>query len=324
MVMMPREASAFKQIPNKDKEPIFYEIKEFVLYLVGEKMLSQNTASSYESDLNKYAEYLKKYRNIYDVADITKEDVESYLSSLKRGGFTASSIARKLTSIKKFHAFCITEYREIKEDPAKLISSSKKETHLPEVLTLEEILMLLEAIDTSTDVGVRNKAIIETLYCTGMRISELTELKLSQIQLNKKYVIAYGKGQKERMCQLGDDAVIAIRKYLTEVRIKWIHTPTDLCFLNYQGKHLSRNYIFRYIKELAVKAGITKQISPHTLRHSFATHLLQNDVSLRVVQAMLGHENIQTTQIYTHIENEHLKSVYMKAHPMSKNNKEEE
>lgn len=321
---MPREASAFKQTPNKDKEPIFYEIKEFCLYLLGEKMLSNNTASSYETDLNKYAEYLKKYRNINDVADITKEDVESYLSSLKRGGFTASSIARKLTSIKKFHAFCITEYREIKEDPAKLISSSKKETHLPEVLTLEEILMLLEAIDTSTDVGIRNKAIIETLYCTGMRISELTELKLSQIQLNKKYVIAYGKGQKERICQLGDDAVIAIRKYLTEVRIKWIHTPTDLCFLNYQGKHLSRNYIFRYIKELANKAGITKQISPHTLRHSFATHLLQNDVSLRVVQAMLGHENIQTTQIYTHIENEHLKSVYMKAHPMSKNNKEEE
>lgn len=321
---MPRQSSPYKQILNKDKEPLFYEIKEFILYLMGEKMLSTNTANSYESDLNKYCEYLKKHRNVFDVADITKDDIEAYLLLLKKNGFTAASIARKLTSIKKFHAFCVNEYREIKEDPSKLISSSKKEVHLPEVLSIEEIEMLIEAIDTTTDVGIRNKAIIETLYCTGMRISELTELKLSQIQLNKKYLIAYGKGQKERICQLGDEAVVALRKYIAEVRIKLLHTPTDLCFLNYQGKHLSRNYLFKYIKELAQKAGINKEISPHTLRHSFATHLLQNDVSLRVVQAMLGHENISTTQIYTHIENEHLKQVYIKAHPMSENKKTEE
>ena len=321
---MPRQSSPYKQVLNKDKEPVFYEIKEFILHLMGEKMLSANTAQSYETDLNKYCEYLKKYRNVFDVADITKDDVESYLATLKKNGFTASSIARKLTSIKKFHAFCVQEYREIKDDPAKLISSSKKEIHLPEVLSVEEIELLINAIDTSNDVGIRNKAIIETLYCTGMRISELTELKLSQIQLNKKYLIAFGKGQKERICQLGDEAVIALRKYIGDVRIKWLHTPTDLCFLNYQGKHLSRNYLFKYIKELALKAGINKEISPHTLRHSFATHLLQNDVSLRVVQAMLGHENISTTQIYTHIENEHLKQVYMKAHPMSENKTEEE
>ena len=321
---MPRQSSPYKQVLNKDKEPPFYEIKEFILYLLGEKMLSSNTAKSYETDLNKYCEYLKKYRNVFDVIDITKDDIEAYLAMLKKNGFTSASIARKLTAIKKFHSFCVQEYREIKDDPAKLISSSKKEVHLPEVLTVEEILMLIEAIDTSTDVGIRNKAIIETLYCTGMRISELTELKLSQIELNKKYLIAYGKGQKERICQLGDEAVVAMRKYISEVRIKWIHTPTDLCFLNYQGKHLSRNYLFKYIKELALKAGIKKEISPHTLRHSFATHLLQNDVSLRVVQAMLGHESISTTQIYTHIENEHLKQVYIKAHPMSGNKPEEE
>ena len=320
---MPRQSSPYKQILNKDKDPSFYEIKEFILYLVGEKMLSKNTASSYETDLNKYSEYLKKYRNIFDVSDIKKDDIESYLVSLKKGGFTATSIARKLTAIKKFHAFCVNEYREVKDDPAKLITSSKKEVHLPEVLTIEEVEMLINAVDTKTDIGIRNKAIIETLYCTGMRISELTELKLSQIQLNKKYLIAYGKGQKERICQLGDEAVLALRKYISEVRIKMIHLPTDLCFVNYQGKHLSRNYLFRYIKELALKAGIKKEISPHTLRHSFATHLLQNDVSLRVVQAMLGHENISTTQIYTHIENEHLKQVYMNAHPMSEKNKED-
>lgn len=321
---MPRESSPYKQVLNKDKDPHFYEIKEFIMYLTGVKMLSKNTASSYETDLNKYFEYLKKYRNVFDVIDITKADIEAYLGMLKKNGFTASSIARKLTAIKKFHSFCVNEYHEIKEDPSRMISSSKKEVHLPEVLTIEEIEMLIDAIDTTTDVGIRNKAIIETLYCTGMRISELTELKLSQIQLNKKYLIAYGKGQKERICQLGDEAVIALRKYISEVRIKMVHTPTDLCFLNYQGKHLSRNYLFKYIKELAVKAGIKKEISPHTLRHSFATHLLQNDVSLRVVQAMLGHENISTTQIYTHIENEHLKQVYIKAHPMSENKNTEE
>ena len=315
---MPREKSIYKQVLNKDKEPVFYEIKEFVYYLTGEKMLSNNTAVSYETDLNKYCEYLKKYRNVFDVADITKEDIEAYLAMLKKNGFTATSIARKLTSIKNFHAFCLNEYsREIKTDPAKLISAGKKEVHLPEVLTVEEMDLLIGAIDMSTDIGIRNKAILEVLYCTGMRISELTELKLNQIHLNQKYLIALGKGNKERICYLGDEAIIALRKYITEVRTKHIHVPTDLCFLNYQGTHLSRNYLFKYLKELALKAGIKKEISPHTIRHSFATHLLENDVSLRMVQEMLGHENISTTQIYTHIENERLKEVYINAHPMS-------
>ena len=321
---MPRVSSPYKQIPNKDKEPVFYEIKEFSFYLTGEKMLSKNTASSYETDLTKYCEYLKEYRKVYDVSDIKKEDIEAYLAMLKKNGFTATSIARKLTSIKKFHAFCLNEYpKEIKDDPAKLISSSKKETHLPEVLTVEEIDLLISAIDTSTDIGIRNKAILEVLYSTGMRISELTELKLAQIHLNQKYLIALGKGNKERICYLGDEAIISLRTYITKVRVKHISKPTDLCFLNYQGNHLSRNYIFKYLKELAIKANITKEISPHTIRHSFATHLLQNDVSLRMVQEMLGHENISTTQIYTHIEKERLKEVYMNAHPMSEKNKKE-
>lgn len=321
---MPRVSSPYKQIPNKDKEPVFYKIKEFSYYLTGEKMLSKNTATSYETDLNKYCEYLKKYRNIFDVSDITKDDIEAYLTMLKKNGFTATSIARKLTSIKKFHAFCLNEYpKEIKEDPAKLISTAKKEAHLPEVLTIEEIDMLIAAIDTNTDIGIRNKAIMEVLYSTGMRISELTELKLAQIHLNQKYLIALGKGNKERICYLGDEAITSLRTYITKVRIKHINTPTDLCFLNYQGNHLSRNYIFKYLKELAIKAGINKEISPHTIRHSFATHLLQNDVSLRMVQEMLGHENISTTQIYTHIENERLKEVYMNAHPMSEKNRKE-
>lgn len=321
---MPRVKSHFKQIPNKDKEPVFFEIKEFVYYLTGEKMLSNNTAVSYETDLNKYCEYLKKYRNVFDVADITKEDIEAYLAMLKKNGFTATSIARKLTSIKKFHAFCLNEYpKEVKDDPAKLISASKKEAHLPEVLTIEEIDMLIKAVDINTDIGIRNKAILEVLYSTGMRISELTELKLAQIHLNQKYLIALGKGNKERICYLGDEAIASLRTYITKVRVKHLSTPTDLCFLNYQGTHLSRNYLFKYLKELAVKAGINKEISPHTIRHSFATHLLQNDVSLRMVQEMLGHENISTTQIYTHIENERLKEVYMNAHPMSEKNRKE-
>lgn len=322
---MPRVSSPYKQIPNKDKEPVFYEIKEFVFYLTGEKMLSKNTATSYETDLVKYCEYLKKYRNILEVGDISKEDIEAYLTMLKKNGFTATSISRKLTSIKKFHAFCLNEYpKDVKDDPAKLISGAKKEIHLPEVLTVEEMEVLISNIDTNSEIGIRNKAILEILYCTGMRISELTELKLAQIHINQRYLIALGKGNKERICYLGDEAIYWLRKYISEVRIKHIHVPTDLCFLNYQGTHLSRNYIFKYLKELAVKSGINKEISPHTIRHSFATHLLQNDVSLRMVQEMLGHENISTTQIYTHIENERLKEVYMSTHPLSKKDKKEE
>ena len=151
-----------------------------------------------------------------------------------------------------------------------------------------------------------------------MRISELTELKLSQIQLNKKYLIAFGKGQKERICQLGDEAVIALRKYIGDVRIKWLHTPTDLCFLNYQGKHLSRNYLFKYIKELALKAGINKEISPHTLRHSFAAHLLENGAQLQDIKEMLGHSDISTTQVYAQLMKNKYAQSYRRFHPMAK------
>ena len=316
---MPKEKSPYKQIQNKYKEPEFYEIKDFLYYLSGEKMLSKNTVNSYESDLNIYAKYIKKYRKILSANDISKEDIEAYLLTLKRNGFTATTISRKLTAIKAFHEFCYMEMpRLFKDNPAANIKSQKLEHHLPEVLTIEEIELMLKAIDTKTDIGKRNLAIMETLYSTGMRISELTELKLSQIHLNQKYLIAYGKGKKERICPLGEPAIIALRNYIGEVRIKLIHLPTDLCFLNYKGEHLSRNYIFKIIKDLAYKANINKNISPHTIRHSFATHLLANDVSLRMVQTMLGHEDISTTQIYTHIESERLKNIYLKAHPMSK------
>lgn len=315
---MPRKSSPYKQIANKDKEPTFYEIKDFEYYLTGEKMLSINTANSYVSDLNLYAEYLIKYRKINDPRDVLKEDIEAYLLTLKRNDFTNRSISRKLTSIKAFHKFCFRELRGFKEDPSQHVLGSKKETHLPTVLSTEEIIALIDAVDESNDIGIRNKAILEVLYSTGMRISELTELKLSQLHLNQKYLIALGKGNKERVCPLGEPAVLALRKYLEKVRLKLAKTPTDLCFLNYQGSHLSRNYLFRLIKELAVKAGIEKEISPHTIRHSFATHLLENEVSLRMVQTMLGHEDISTTQIYTHIETSRLKEIYNKAHPMSK------
>lgn len=315
---MPRVKSPYKQQLNKDKEPEFYEIMDYSLFLVGEKMLSENTRSSYVSDLNLYAKYLKKYRKIFDAKDVSQEDIEAYILTLKRNNLSSTSIARKLTAIKGFHSYCLKEIRGFKNDPAKNIATSKKDKKLPEVLSVEEIELLLNNIYTNSDIGIRNKAIFETLYSTGMRISELTELKLAQIHLNQKYLIAYGKGQKERICPLGEEAIIALREYISKVRIKLSKTPSDLCFLNYKGEHLSRNYLFRYLKDLANKVGIKKEISPHTIRHSFATHLLSNDVSLRMVQAMLGHEDISTTQIYTHIEKDRLKEIYENAHPMSK------
>jgi len=319
---MPRQSSPYKQVPNKDKDPEFYEITDFIYDITGVKGLSKNTADSYTSDLNLYAIYIKKYRKKEYAEDIIKEDIEAYLQTLKKNGFEARSISRKLTAIKAFHAYCYKEIdKRFKEDPAKDIKFSKAEKHLPEVLSLEEVENLINSVDTSDDIGIRNKAILEVLYSSGMRISELTELELAQIHLSNNYIIAHGKGDKERICPLGEPAVIALRNYLTNVRNKLSKVPNKYCFLNYKGEHLSRVSVFKMIKDQALIAGINKEVSPHTLRHSFATHLLENGVSLRMVQEMLGHEDISTTEIYTHIESNRLKDIYTKAHPMAKGGK---
>lgn len=311
------KTSIYKRQLKKDKEPSFFEITDFKYYLQGDLRREENTVLSYESDLNQYGTYLKKYRNIFEANEIRKEDIEAYILTLKRNKISSSTISRKLSAIKSFHRFCHEELNGFKENPAEYLEMPKPVKKLPDFLTLEEIESMLDAVNLNTPVGLRNRAILELLYATGMRVSELASMELDQLHLQQKYVLIHGKGNKERIAPIGEEAIIWLRKYLVEGRQSLSKIPTPYVFLNYQGGPLSRKSIFIFMKEIAQKVGITKEISPHTFRHSFATHLLENGVSLRVVQQMLGHEDISTTQIYTHIEKSRLKERYQETHPLA-------
>lgn len=307
-----------------EKEVIFYEIADFKYHLEDDLRLSENTISAYISDLEQYALYLNTYRNISEVTDIKEEDIVSFIDSLKRRKLSKQSISRKLIAIKDFHKYLKKE-DITKDDPSLYIETQKSNKPLPVVLTIEEVNTLLASIKTDSDIGIRNKAMMETLYASGLRISELLSLKITDVHLRESYLTVIGKGDKERLVPLGEMAVIALRKYIEISRrnlSKGIRS--DLLFFNYQGGEMSRQYFFKYIKNLAKECGITKEISPHTIRHSFATHLLEGGTDLRVVQELLGHEDISTTQIYTHIDRSKLKEIYDNTHPLALKNKKEE
>ncbi len=307
--------------PNKaDLEPVFFEFSDFKLYLQSEKMLAKNSVNSYMSDLEDYGIYLKKYRNCPYLEDVTKDDILAYLANLKNNKKTTTSISRKLSAIKALHYFLSIELRGF-EDVSKHISTPKKEVKIPTVLSIEEVEKLIESIKKDSKVYSRNKAIIELLFSSGLRVSELTELKISQLHMVEKYIIITGKGEKERIVPMRDIAVSTLRDYILNERQTLQNKENDLVFLNYKGEHLSRVSVFKILKELAKEAGIEKDISPHTLRHSYATFLLNQGVGLRSLQKMLGHEDISTTQIYTHIEKNKLLDDYNKSHPLAKKEK---
>lgn len=306
-----------------EKEVIFYEIYDFKYHLEDDLRLSENTIKAYISDLEKYAIYLNTYRKINDVTEIKREDIVSYMDSLKRAKLSKTSISRKLIAIKDFHKYLKKE-DIVKEDPSLYIESSKADKPLPVVLNVEEITLLLSSIKTDDIIGIRNKAMMETLYASGLRISELLSLKITDIHLREKYLTTIGKGDKERMIPIGEMAVIALRKYIEEARTELSKgIKSNLLFFNYKGGMISRQYFFKYIKNLAKECGIDKEISPHTIRHSFATHLLEGGTDLRVVQELLGHEDISTTQIYTHIDRSKLKDLYDNTHPLALKHKED-
>lgn len=306
-----------KKIKEKEDEAIFFEISDFRYYLENDKRMSINTIKAYLTDLEDYSLFMKNIIHIEDVADIDKEAITKYVAHLKRKELTNKSIARKLVAVKDFHKFLFNE-NITKNNPAKNISSVKTEKKLPVTLTKEEITKMIDSIDDSTSIGKRNKAMMETLYASGLRISELISLRVSDIHLREKYIRVIGKGNKERIVPLGDMAVIAVRKYIEDARLDLAKERTDILFYSYQGKQLSRQYVFKYIVKLACDNGITKTISPHTIRHSFATHLLEGGVDLRVIQELLGHEDISTTQIYTHLDKSQLKDMYDATHPLAK------
>lgn len=304
-------------IKKEEKEIVFYEISDFKYYLQNEKRASKNTISAYITDINMYAEFMKKYQNVFDVQDIEREHINKYILSLKRKELSKQSISRKVIAIKEFHKFLYTE-NITRDNPASLIETPKADKALPVVLSKDEIEKMLSSIPTIKATDIRNKAMLETMYAAGLRITELLDLKLSNLHLREKYMIIIGKGDKERMVPLGEMAIMWLRKYIETAREELIKKSTDLLFFNYKGDKMSRQGFYKFIVNLAKECGITKEISPHTIRHSFATHLLEGGVDLRIVQEILGHEDISTTQIYTHIDKSKLKDMYDNTHPMAK------
>ncbi|MDY0295523.1 MAG: site-specific tyrosine recombinase XerD [Acholeplasmataceae bacterium] len=292
-------------------------IKDYELYLKNEKGSSLNTIESYVRDLKQYIAFLENVHGIKKPDEIEKLHIESYMRSLKRQ-MTTKSMARKLTSIRSFHHFLLLE-KEVDEDVVKLIQSPKIEKHLPQVLAIEEVMAILEQVDLSKPLGLRNQALLELIYGSGLRVSELLDILMEDIHLNQGYIIVKGKGSKERMVPISDPAVVALRNYIIKGRDMFIKDKkTNYLFLNQQGHRLSRQGFFKLLKKLANDAGVTTECSPHTLRHSFATHLLENGMDLRTLQSLLGHEDISTTQIYTHISQKRIKEIYQSAHPRAK------
>ena len=289
-------------------------IKGFQAHLKLEKGLSSNSIAAYVRDIEKLEQYAAIAGLKPDL--ITLSNLRQFITWVSELGMMPSSQARVLSGVKSFYKYLLLE-DAIKNDPAELLESPKKQRKLPVTLSYNDIEKLLAAIDLSKPEGPRNKAIIEVLYSCGLRVSELTELKLSNLYLDIEFIKVLGKGTKERLVPIGGEAINALKIWIEQVRV---HVPVkkgeeDLVFLNRRGSRLTRVYIFMLIKQLAELAGIKKVISPHTLRHSFATHLVEGGADQRAVQEMLGHESITTTEIYTHLDREYLKEVITSFHP---------
>ena len=290
-------------------------VQEYELYLNNELVLSTNTCDNYMRDIKAYVEYIIEYRGIFEPNDITIDDIRSYLASLKRKKINPSSLSRKLSAIKSFHKFLVTN-KYANTNVAKLITNPKQEKKLPVVLSLDEVDALLATFNDSNALEIRNKAMIELTYSCGLRVSELIDLKLGSIHKQMGIIDVFGKGSKERIVPVGEKAMQCIDKYLEESRPKFANTKSkDYLFLNRNGEQMTRQMFFIIIRDKAKEAGITKQISPHKLRHSFATHLLERGLDLRLIQELLGHESISTTEIYTHVNDTRLKSIVNVSHP---------
>ncbi|OHE40275.1 MAG: site-specific tyrosine recombinase XerD [Tenericutes bacterium GWE2_38_8] len=294
-----------------------YLLKDFEYYLKKEKGSSQNTIAAYLTDLNQYTLFLEKYHEITKPKFIEKKHIEGFLKSMKRQVST-KSLARKLTAIKGFHHFLMIE-KEVDADVAKAFSAPKVEKSLPQVLSIDEVVSILEQVDKTRPLGLRNMALLELIYGSGLRVSELLDIQMEDIHLNQGYVIVKGKGNKERMVPISDMSIIALRNYIVKSREYLLgDLKVNFLFVNQNGNRLSRQGFFKILKKLSTDAGVKTECSPHTLRHSFATHLLENGMDLRTLQTLLGHEDISTTQIYTHISQKRIKEIYKDAHPRAK------
>ncbi|MDB5273054.1 MAG: xerD [Chitinophagaceae bacterium] len=293
-------------------------IKQFKQYLQLERALASNSIEAYIHDIVKLKQFLEISNLTVGPLKVEEAHLKAFFKYIHELGLSAHSQGRMLSGIKAFYKFLLVE-ELLDKDPTEMIEGPKLGRKLPDTLDLQEIESMFAAIDVSTPEGFRNRAMLETLYSSGLRVTELITLKLTNVYADQGFLKIVGKGDKERMVPVGREALKFIQIYTDEVRV---HTPVDknsqnIVFLNRRGKQMSRVMIFLLIKGLAVKVGIHKNISPHTFRHSFATHLIEGGADLRAVQQMLGHESITTTEIYTHLDRDYLKQVMKEFHPRS-------
>lgn len=291
-------------------------VLDYLHFLRVERQYSENTLASYRRDLEDYIEHLHTVQKIESLNDVDRSRILLYLEHLRETGKSSRTIARHISSIRSFHQFLLRE-KIADHDPTVHIEMPQIEKTLPKVLSIAEIEALLQAPDQSKPQGVRDVAMVELLYGTGMRISECVELNLEDVHLSMGFVRIFGKGGKERIVPLGKSALYACEKYLQQARplLQGNYVKTDAFFINRRGKRLTRQGCWKILKQHALAANIKKEMTPHTLRHSFATHLIENGADLRAVQEMLGHADISTTQIYTHISKTRLSEVYKQFHP---------
>lgn len=287
-------------------------IDVFVQHLVVERGLAANTVESYSRDLRKFADFLEgRQCGLHEVESVT---VMEFLLALRENGLSSKSSARSLSALRMFFRFLVRE-NFVAADPTVHIESPKARLRLPALLSVAEVDSLLKQPEDKTDRGVRDKAMLEVLYATGVRVSELVSLQMNSLNLEVGYLIAFGKGSKERVVPLGESATRCLKNYLLTVRPRFLKRPSPFVFLNQAGRPLTRQGFWKIIRRYALKAGLNKRLSPHTLRHSFATHLLERGADLRSVQVMLGHVDIATTQIYTHVTQERLRKIHHRYHP---------
>lgn len=302
---------------NKQKNKNFEKyLQDYLNYLSVEKGLCENTILSYQKDIEQFNKYLANTKS-QSYQDIKTNNITNFLAYLKKKNILSSSIARKLVAIKGIFKFLIME-NIITNNPTETIESPKISTKLPRYLTHSEVEKLLSQPDLKTVIGIRDKAMLETLYATGIRVSELISIDIRNVNLDVGFVKVLGKGAKERIIPIGKIAIRYLKEYIREPRIILIKSkscPTNILFITMRGKIFTRQGFWKIIKYYAQKARLSKDISPHILRHSFATHLLANDADLRVVQELLGHADISTTQIYTHINKERMKEIHKRYHP---------
>ncbi len=286
-------------------------LQRFLNFLSVEKGLAANSVRSYERDLSRYFHHMKTKQP----DEISHQDVVSFLAGLSAAGLSPRSSARNLAAIRGLHKYLLIDSLA-KTDPTVNVETPRGWKRLPKSLSSADVEALLEQPDTSTVLGLRDKAMLEVLYATGLRVSELVGLKIGDINLERGFLIVLGKGSKERAVPIGEAAIEVVREYLSRARPGLLKgKDSEMLFISSQRRGLTRQMFWERIKQCATRAGIEKNISPHTLRHSFATHLLDNGADLRAVQAMLGHSDISTTQIYTHVSRERLRQIHEKYHP---------